>query len=537
MYDVLIKNGTVVNGTGKRKPYVADVAIQGDLIAAVAPGIEHSKARLTVDAGGKTVIPGFVDPHVHEEWVLFTEGLYEIFLQQGVTTVVNGNCGHSMFPGPKKNIIDYYTNNGLMSFRQQKVYYERFPEWNDFREYADAAEKKGTNLNFVTLLGHGTIRQTVMGGAFPRKPDTGEWAAIERIIRHNMEQGAWGISYGLDYVPSRYASIDELVRVTKIIMEYDGISAAHLRHYAGIIEAVEEFLEVARRTGARIQISHLKSASPEAFELARKAIESEGIRARIDTIPRSTGHCISKPRLVQFILALSDELFDKGPEGVKAALQTPEGRELIKKDAYIFAGDKEDKFIVCSDDPELENRSVADIARSRGIDPDECMLDLIADEKSYVFWLGGPSRKDFAASGHSPEIVANPYVSVGSDEIKGDIEIPFDWYELQRRGSFPNFLNEYLDKGVVLEEIVRRNTTMVCEHFGIQKRGRLEAGYFADISVIDLPRYKYPQPDQMHYKTPQMTASGVEHVFVNGIAVLAEGKVLPAYSGRVLSKR
>ena len=534
MYDIIIKNGSVVDGTGK-KAYKADVAIKRDVIAEIAPEVTE-KARRIIDASGKMVIPGFIDPHTHEEWVLFTEGIYNIFLRQGVTTVVNGNCGHSVVPGPSKSVIDYYTNNGLMSFRQQRAYYARFPEWEDFAGYAKAVEEKGTNLNFVTLLGHGIIRQTVMGGAFPGQPSGDEWREIEEIIRKNMEQGAWGISYGLDYVPSRYADVDEMARVSKIIKEYDGVSAAHLRHYIGVAEATKEFLEVAKKSGCKVQISHLKPTCPEAFELVKSAIEKEGISARIDTIPRSTGHCVSKSRLIQFIIAISDELFDKGTEGVKEALANPEGREMIKKDAYIFAGVKEDKFIVCSEDPELENRSVADIARERGIDPDECMLDLIGDDKDYVFWLGGPSRSDFPAEGHCPEIVANPYVSVGSDEIKGDIEFPFDWYELQRRGSFPNFVNEYMSKGVAFEEIVRRNTGMVSEHFGIPKRGRLEEGFFADIAVIDLQNYKYPAPDQMHYKTPEMTASGVDYVFVNGVAVLAEGEAKAVYPGRVLKK-
>ncbi|WP_040213440.1 N-acyl-D-amino-acid deacylase family protein [Clostridium polynesiense] len=533
MYDIIIRNGLIVDGTGK-KGFIGDLAIQGDRIKRISPHIEES-GRQEIHAEGKVVMPGYIDPHVHEEWVCFIKGGYELFLRQGVTTVVNGNCGHSIVPGPRKNILDYYWGNGLLSTKQRDEYKERFPEWEDFEGYAKAAEKSGTSLNFVTLLGHGTIRWSVMGGAYDRKPTPEEEEKIEKIIRHNMEQGAWGISFGLDYVPSRYADMDELVKVTKIVNDYEGVAAAHLRHAIGIKEATEEFLEVGKRSGVKLQVSHLKPTCPEAFEAARKAAE-ETKKVLIDTIPRSTGHCTSKPRLIQFIMALSDELFAGGPEGVKKALATKEGRELIKQDATIFAGDKRDKYIILSEDPSLEGKSVAEIAEERNQDADECMLDLIADDKHYVFWLGGPSREDFPMEGHCEEIVKNPYVCVGTDEIMGDPEDPYDWYELQRNGGFPIFMNMYRSKGVPVEEIIRRNTSMVARHFGIKERGELKEGYFADITVLDIDKYSFPSPQEIDYRKPLTHAEGVDSVIVNGEIALLKGELKLPYSGRVLRK-
>lgn len=533
MYDLVIRNGLIVDGSGA-PGFKGDIAISGDEIRAVAPSIEENGQR-EIDAGGHLVIPGFIDPHTHEEWVCFEDPQYEVFLRQGVTTLVNGNCGHSLFPGPKENFLDYYWGNGLMSTLQRERYKKTYPNWNDFDGYAKAAEAAGSAINFVTLLGHGTIRWTVMKGAHNRPPTQEEDRQIEQIIRHNMEQGAWGISYGLDYVPSRYARMDELVRVTSLVGEYDGVSAAHLRHAIGILESTLEFLEVGRRSGARIQISHLKSTCPEAFAAAQQAIE-EGVRARIDTIPRSTGHCTGKARLIQFIMALSDELFTAGEEGVKRALHTPEGRAIIQQDAYIFAGDKSDKFIILSEDPHLEGRSVKDIAEERGQDADETMLDLLGDDKKYVFWLGGPSRADFPARGHDDSILRNPYVCVGTDRIMGDPEDPYDWYELQRRGGFPIFFQMYREKGVPVEEIVRRNTTMVAEHFGIPRRGAIQAGNFADVVVLDVEGFRYPDPLDVDYREPHTMAKGVESVVVNGQLVLDAGELLSALPGRVLRK-
>ena len=535
MYDFLIRNGMVIDGTGSPARQ-ADVAIQGDKVVRIAPNIQEP-ARDSYDARGKYVIPGLIDPHVHEEWVCFDDGSYDFYLKEGVTTLVNGNCSHSIVPGHKKDQLDYYLGNGLISLKQYDRYMEIWPDWYDFEGYAKAVEQVGTNCNFVTLLGHGSIRQYVMHGAWPRKPDELEQSQIERIIRHNMEQGMFGISFGLDYVPSRYADLDEICQVVELIKGYDGVSAAHLRHQIGIYESTLEFLEVGRRTGAKIQISHLASSVPEAFEAARKAIEEEHIRARIDTIPNSVGHCTGKERMLLFTMALSDELFSQGIEGVKKALHTPEGRALILKDNYTMEGSKDKIYIVHSDDPHLENRSVRDIAQERGVDENECMLDLMGDDNNYVFWLNAPAANvPSKFIDHCDSIIANPYVSVGSDTIMGDIYDPFDWYEIRRRGGFAIFANMYLKKGVPYEEIVRRNPTMVAEHFGIQKRGRLEEGCYADVAVIDLPNYKYPEMSQEQYKTPRLAATGCDLVLVNGQVELRDGQVLRTYAGRVLRK-
>ena len=535
MFDFIVRNGLLVDGSGN-PAYRADVGVRDDIIVAIGD-LSSAEAKDSYDAEGKYVIPGLIDPHLHEEWVCMVDGTYGFLLKEGVTTVVNGNCGHSIVPGPLENILQYYYGNGLMSGPQVEKYLKTFPRWDDFAGYAESVASRGSNVNFATLLGHGTLRWSVMNGAHQRKPSPYEALAIEKHIRHNMDQGAFGISFGLDYVPSRYADLDELCDTINIINEYDGVSACHLRHYIGIYESTEEYLEAGRRTGAKIQISHLASTEPEAFDLVKKAIEEEGVRARIDTIPDSLGHCTSKPRLLQFVMALSDELFAQGIEGVKRALKDPAGREVIKQDAYIFAGDKSSKYIINSGDPHLENRSVADIAAERGQDPDETMLDLLADDVPYTFWMNAPAANTPSKFvDHVDTIVNNPYVSVGSDEIMGDVEDPFDWYELRRRGSFPIFTQRYLSKGVPYEEIVRRNTSMVAEHFGIHRRGRIAQSYFADLAVIDLENYSYPEVDQNHYKNPLLEASGCDLVLVNGEVSLRDGQVDRTFAGRVLKK-
>jgi N-acyl-D-amino-acid deacylase len=533
MYDTIVRGGLVYDGKGN-PPLNADLAIKDSKVALIKPAIAE-KANDEIDASGKIVIPGFIDPHVHEELTLFSDNAYELFLRQGVTTTVNGNCGHSVTPGGKDYIVDYFFNNGLISERNKSEFKKYFPDWEDFSGYVEAARRIGSNLNLLVLLGHGTIRQYVMNGAHDRPPTAQEKERIDAFLRAGLEQGAWGVSFGLDYVPSRYAKTEELVDVAKVAAEYDGVVSAHLRHWIGTKEAVLEMVSVCRRTGVRTQISHLKSSSEEAFEAAREAA-AQGLPLRVDTIPKSSGHCNRKDKLLQSIMAISDALFDKGVEGVKAALHSKEGREIVKRDAHAkFGMDKEKVFIVISpDDPSLEGKSIAQIAREReDADPTETMLDLAGDDKEYTFWLGGPTRDDFARD-HSKVIRDNPYVSVGTDRIMGDPNDPFFWYELQRYGGFPTFMKMYRKAGVPVEEIVRRNTSLVAEHFGIRDRGRLEPGTWADVAVIDLESYDFPEPEAVDCKKPLTMATGVDFVLVNGKVAIEKGELLKPLSGSIL---
>ena len=531
MVDILVKNGVIVDGTGA-KGFPGEIAVKDGKIVAVAPKL-FVEAKKIIDAGGKTVIPGMIDPHVHEEYVCLLDGTMELFLRQGVTTCVSGNCGHALFNAPTAKAIEYYRLNGLFSDMQAEKYKKLFPEWRDFESYSHYWEQQGCNMNMAILQGHGTIRWLVMGGAIDRRPTPEEKAEIDRILRTNMEQGAWGVSFGLSYVPSRYADTDELCDVVNVVREYDGVAAAHLRKQLGYLASVEEFIEVGRRTGARIQLSHLSPTTPESFKAIRKAGDA-GMRIAVDTIPRSTGHLTRKDRMIQFIYAVSDTLFDKGSEGVKEALKTPEGRATVLKDAYMFPADRSQLRIVCSDVSEYENRSVLDIATSKGISPDDLICDLLADDNNYTFWLGGEARADFPNAPHDRSIMENPYVCVGSDELMGDPEDMGGWYELERRGSFPNFFNMYKKAGVPVEEIIRRNTSMIADHMGIAQRGRIAVGNWADIAIMDMDKYRYPEPEEVDYRNPNTMAEGVSTVLVNGVVVMENGKAEFKRAGKLL---
>lgn len=532
-YDIIIKNGFVVDGTGTPGQY-ADVAVAGDRIAAVGK-LDGAAAARIIDAAGHLVCPGFIDPHTHEETVALFDGDFEVYLKMGVTTTINGNCSHSITPGPSENVYQYYYKNGLMTAEGVERFNAAAPKWNDFAGFCGVLEDAGININMGILLGHGTIRWTVMGGSKDRKPTPEENALIHRYLEEGMSQGALGMSTGLAYIPSRYADIDELVDCCRIVKKYNGTYATHGRYYIGILPSTEEAIEIGRRSGCRVQVSHLTPTSPESFD-AILAARKEGIQVAADTVPRSAGHCMRKDRLIQFIMAISSTLFDMGVEGVKAALADKEGREVVRKEAFILGNDMTAMLVINTGNPELENKSIQEIADNcgRGDDAFDVLLDLIGDDNEYTFWLGGPVRADYPLAPHPKNVIDNPYVMVGSDRIFAEPWDPMSWYELQRRGSFPIFMDMYRKKGVSIEEIVRRNTSLAASQFGITDRGLLKQGMKADISVIDPDRYSYPSPFEIDYTNSTETASGVEFVLVNGKVTLDGGTVLKTRAGEIV---
>ncbi|HSK69084.1 MAG TPA: amidohydrolase family protein, partial [Candidatus Limnocylindria bacterium] len=355
------------------------------------------------------------------------------------------------------------------------------------------------------------------------------------ILEHNLEQGAFGKSYGLDYVPGRYATTDELAAFAEPVRRAGGVAAAHLRHALGVKEATEEFLEVGRRTGVNLQVSHLRASCPEAYAAALQYAK-EGGAVLIDTIPATTAHCQSKDRALLFMASTNDALFAGGLAGVKEAVRTPEGRAMLRKDPYFIDRDQSKNTLWMTGDPRLDGKSVEELAAKAGQDPKEYLLDLFASDTDFTLWCGGAGRRDFSMESHGPDIVANPYVCAGGDEILGDPEYPFDWYELLRRGAMPNFIRGNLSKGMPLEEAVRRNTSMVADHFNIAGRGRIAPGHFADLAVIDLDRYEFDREEDVTPLNPGAMARGVEYVLVNGIPALDGGEVRFVKSGRVLRR-
>lgn len=529
MYKVLIQNGFILDGTGNPGFY-GDIAVKDGRIAAVASHIP-GEAELVIDAAGKTVCPGFIDPHVHEELPALQGETFECFLRQGVTTTVNGNCGHSLTPLSSDKIYEYMKLNGLISAEAQQRFQRENPAWQGLAGYADVMKKRGVNLNMAFLLGHGTIRWCVMGGSKDRKPTQEEEKSMHDAIRRGMEEGAVGLSTGLAYIPGRYADTRELTDCVRIVKEFDGVYASHLRVHLGHVEAIREAIEIGKASGARVQVSHYPPNQVEGFREALRA-RDHGVEIAIDTIPKSSGHLKRKDRLIQFILSASNTLFGKGLSGFYEALQTEEGRQEILRSTRF----RDQLIVVNTGEPSTENKSLKEIAITRGITADDLLLEYLEHgPANLTFWQGGMNRGDFPGGAYPEEVAKCPIVSAGSDRIFGELFDPTAWYELFRRGAFPIFFDNMKKSGVRVEETVRRVTSLPAQQFRLTDRGMIASGKAADITILNMNAFSYPGEAEADYLNPRQMASGVDTVLVNGEAALLSGVMQEKKAGKLIS--
>lgn len=512
--DLLIKNGFVIDGSGK-PGFPADLAISQGKITDIATGLDCQAPRL-IDASGLTVCPGFIDPHVHAELTVLSQGVFAEFLRQGVTTLVTGNCGHSLVNGSSEQIYAYMTQKGLVSSPSVEILKAQVPAWQDFPAYLEIVKRKGISVNMGFLLGHGTLRWQVMGNS-KNKPSLKEEAKIASLIHKGMEQGALGLSTGLTYSPGKYADTAELIKFAQVAGKYDGIYTSHLRNYLGIPAAVEEAITIGERANLRVQISHLTPTSPESFQTILSAREC-GLDIALDTIPQSSGHFRRKDRLFQY---LTTQPFPSPP-----AVQ-----KLIKKLRF-----KEKLQVVNSSDPQLENRTLADLAGERQLEIPELLFTLLANSDSQLtFCEGGLQRADFPGDPYPDSVASNPLVMVGSDTVSGEINDPLAWFELFRRGAFPIYIRLCRQKGVRLEEIIRRITSLPARQFRLTDRGLLAKGQAADLTIIDMDSYTYPSLKEIDYKNPLATAAGVKYTLVNGQTALDNGTLKVIDAGQLLA--
>lgn len=514
--DLLIRNGFIINGTGDSGFY-GDLAVAEGKIIEISAKISYQADR-TIDASGLTVCPGFIDPHVHEELTVLTNGTFEEFLRQGVTTLINGNCGHSITPYSSDNIYEYMAKKGLISVKTKERYRSDVPNWADFSGYIDVVKNKGFNLNMGFLLGHGTLRWSVMGETKNRKPTDKEERVLLRLIEEGLEQGALGISTGLTYGPSKYADTHELIKLAKVVQKYNGIYTSHIRNYLGIQEAVQEAIIIGETADVRVQISHLTPNCPKAFDDILSA-RQRGVEIAVDTIPKSSGHYRRKDRLFQYL---------PSQDGIEA----PEVlRKLIRKFRF-----KEQLLVINTKDPFMENRTLKEIAFERKLNVDDLLLDLLENDRhTLTFCQGGFNRRDFPGTPYADNIAHNPLVMVGSDKVSGEIDDPNAWYELFRKGAFPIFFNLCQQNGLKSEEIVRRITSLPAQQFRLSDRGMLAKGKAADITILDMDNYSYPSNKEIDYTDPLTVSSGVKYTIVNGQVAIDNGTLKAIHAGQLLT--
>lgn len=509
MHDLAIIGGTVHDGLGSAG-LRADVAIDADRVVAI--GRDIGPARRTIEAEGRFVAPGFVDAHSHSDALPLMAEPQPFKLLQGVTTEIVGNCGFSVAP------LD----------DTSAVYVEE--AWGDllpgvavtrgsFADYLDRVEEAGPTNNIAALVGHGTLRLTANGTR--RELSEGALDAMCAHAEEAFRSGAAGLSTGLIYVPATYAETDEIVALARIAARWRRPYATHMRDEGERLgEALDEAIEIGRRSGARVQISHCKAFGAEnrgksALLLdALHAARIAGVDVRGDQYP----YTASSTFLVTLLPAAASE---GGVDELKVRCADPEGLRRQLTPGKWRPTTADDTVIIAHLDASTIGRTVAEIATVRSLDPFVAVCALLAEDPGAMIVVHGMHEDDVVA------IMADPLIGVGSDNGSPvGIQHPRTW------GCFPEFFGRYVrDRGVVdWEEAVRKTTSATALQFDLAHRGTLQPGSIADICVFDPETIAHPGS----YTEPAATPVGIEHVVLGGTVVVDHGGFTGARAGVVL---
>jgi len=528
MYDLLIKNGTVIDGTGAAG-YRANVAVRDDVIVAI--GRLDGEAGRAIDASGLVVTPGFIDIHTHTDMSFLIDAQADSKVRQGVTLEVTGNCGMSpcapLTGEARAQFEDWLARQGL----------ELEPTWTDFAGYLDALEQAGSTLNVATQVGHGTVRTAVMG-MDARAPTMDELARMRRLVEESLDAGALGFSTGLWYAPGAFSATEEVVALTEPAAERGLYSSSHIRSQStdlcGLIPAHEEAIEIGRRTGVRMQIAHVKASGRtvwgrggelvEGMERARK----EGIDIAGDQYPYAwSSTSLSAAMFPRWAMAggRSETLARLSNPGTRALL-----RQVVTEQIESLEGPDGAVFASFPERPEYEGRHLGEIAGDMGCEPEDAAMQLYETAEASLV-LHTMSDEDVL------EIAKSPLIAVASDGSSLRAEGPLSRGKPHPRNYATNarFLAHMVrEKHLVgLEEAVRKMTTLPASRLGLTRRGRLAPGFAADIAVLDPATIA----DRATFADPHRYAAGVPHVFVNGKAAVADGKATGATPGRVLRSK
>jgi len=527
-FDIIIRNGTVYDGSG-RSPGKADVGIKGDRIAAVG-NLSRATAPTIVDAKGLAVAPGFINMLSHSEssWLQDYRSLSE--LRQGVTTQIFGES--SMGPLSDEMKKRRTESQGDVKF---------VIPWTTLAEYLAYLEKQGISQNVASFIGAPTIREYVIG-LEDKPPTPAQLDQMRELVRREMEAGALGITTALIYPPAFFAKTDELIELCKVAAKYKGKYTAHMRSEgAQLLEAVQETIRISKEAGLPAEIYHLK-ASGEAnwpkMDQAIKLIEDarkQGVKITADmyTYPAGgTGLDASLPPWV----------FDGGREAAYKRLQDPATRQKIAEavrtptneweNLYLLSGSPERILLASFRNDSLKpltGKTLAEVAKMRGKDPVETIMDLLLEDRSRIGTIYFLMSED-----NIKKQIRQPWVSFGSDAASIAAEGVFLKSSAHPRtyGNFARLLGKYVrdEKVISLTEAIRRLTSLPATNLGLKDRGSLKPGMFADVVIFDPETIA----DRATFEQPHQYSVGVRDVFVNGVHVLKNGEHTGAKPGRAL---
>jgi N-acyl-D-amino-acid deacylase len=519
----LLRRATVHDGSATT-PVVADVGIAGDRIAFVGNG--ENTAHEVIDCDGLVVAPGFIDVHGHSDYVLLAAPHAESKLLQGVTTEVGGNCGFS--PGP---MVDHVRAEAEVELAQ----FDLSVTWQTLGEFLDLLETNGIGLNYACLVGHGNVRAQAIGYE-PRAAARAQIKEMQRIVADAMRDGAVGVSSGLIYPPGMAANAAELGEVSKPAAECGGYYATHIRNEgAHLLEAVGEALEAGRRAGCAVQISHHKAVGEANWGLVEHSL------ALVD-FARRTGADVTLDQYpytatsTSLYVLLPDWAQEGGAEAAAARMTDPEARRRAV--ARLSRRSRKDweririAEVATDENRWAEGLTVAEAARQLGASEAEAVVELIVRERGHV------SMVRFATSeGDIERVMKHRAVMIGSDAGARATSGPLARGKPHPRafGTFPRVLGHYVRerKVIGLGEAIRKMTALPARRLGLEDRGAVRRGAYADLVLFDPGLIA----DRATYEDPIQPPAGIRGVWVNGRMAARDGVLTGALAGRVLRGR
>ncbi|MCE5208796.1 MAG: D-aminoacylase [Chloroflexi bacterium] len=527
MYNVIIKNAKVFDGTGKAGFY-ADVAVKDCRIAAIGKDLEGETTQI-LDAAGLVLSPGFIDPHTHSDLPLMVDGLAQSKIRQGVTTEVVGNCGSS--PAPLMGAV-------VKEIQAEAEPYGYKVDWTNFGSFLDKYRSQGVAQNVAALAGHNTIRACVLGYD-DVQPTPGQQKAMEQLVADAMQQGAHGLSTGLYYPPGFYAKTEEVIGLARVVAQHGGIYASHIRSESDtLMESIREAIEIGRRSGAQVQISHLKLEGSHNFDGADRVLEMieqanrDGIAVGTDQYPYDASSTWLGAILPNWAQA-------GGNEAVARRVKDPATRKLLVQDWKDHRLDWENRSGITNWDqilvvtaqgrPEVVGRNVQEIADQDGKDPLETLFDLIAisEGSASAVWFDQLEKNVQYLMKYPRLVTGSDGNALSTEGVLGSIICHPRSY-----GTFPRVLGHYVRelKLLTLEEAIRKMTSLTAAYFKLEGRGVIREGAWADIVLFDAEKVI----DKATFTHPQQYPEGIPHVMVNGEWVIQNGEHTHALPGKVV---
>jgi len=501
MYDIIIKNGKITDGTGSPS-FLADIAIKAGVIVKVARGLEGAKE--TINAKGLTVTPGFIDSHSHSDKNILTYPEQREKIEQGITTSITGQCGGSIAPCPRDT--------------KDKGIYETMGK------FLDSVKDNPQGSNTAILVGHGSIRNAVMGTE-NREPTQEELERMKDHLRCAMEHGATGMSFGLIYNPGMFAKTDELCEMAKVLGEYNGVLAAHIRNEGDdLIKSVDEFITAVKCSGVRGVISHHKSAFHENWGKVHHTLamidktNEEGYDLYCDVYPYTASHT----SLAAYIVPKEYH----ADNGVCRNLRDPKTYKIIKELDIEKRGNDLSWILVvsCANHPEVLGKRISEIADMWNMDQHDAAYKLLLDsENSCNCCFFSMSEDDVETVMKHPRAMICTDSGVARDNT---------CFHPRLKATFPRVLGEYVRNRKVtsLPEMIRKMTSMPASVYGLTKKGLIREGMDADICIFDADRII----DKATYADCNNRCEGLNYVILNGKVVVKDAVYLGEMAGKMI---